>query len=86
MQWYFLWIWSTVKDFKNPVIDWNANNTYIQNEDINQDFGVYDSLDKMYKEHKQEMSKIKELLYKNLDRHFMNRNVSKIRKIDDLER
>lgn len=40
----------------------------------------------MYKEHKQEMSKTKELLYKNLGRHLMNRNVSKIRETDDLER
>lgn len=68
-----------VKDFKNPIIDWNANNTYIQSEGINQDFGVYDSPDEMYKEHKQEMSKIKEILYRNLGRHLMNRNVNKIR-------
>ncbi len=75
-----------VKDFKNPVIEWNANNTYIQSKGINQDFGVYDSPDEMYKEHKQEMPKIKELLYENFGRHLMNRNVSKIRKTDDLER
>lgn len=75
-----------VKDFKNPVIEWNANNTYIQSEGINQDFGVYDSPDEMYKEHKQEMSGIKELLYKNLGRHLMNRNVGKIREADDLEK
>lgn len=75
-----------VKDFKNPVIDWNVNNTYIQSEGINQDFGVYDSPDEMYKEHKQEMSKVKELLYKNLGRHLMNRNVSRIREADELER
>ena len=75
-----------VKDFKNPVIEWNANNTYIQSEGINQDFGVYDSPDEMYKEHKQEMAKIKELLYKNLGRHLMNRNVRKIREIDIIER
>lgn len=34
-----------VKDFQNPVIDFNRNNTYIQSEGINQDFGVYDSPD-----------------------------------------
>lgn len=70
-----------VKDFKNPVIDWNANNTYIQSKGINQDFGVYDSPDEMYKEHKQQMSKIKEMLYRNIGRHLMNRNVSKIREM-----
>lgn len=28
-----------VKDFQNPVVDFNRNNTYIQSEGINQDFG-----------------------------------------------
>ena len=68
-----------VKDFKNPVIDWEANHTYIQSEGINQDFGVYDSPDELLKEHQQEMSPIKNFLYKHLGRHLMNRNVKKIR-------
>lgn len=68
-----------VKDFKNPIIDWNMNNTYIQSEGINQDFGTYDCPDEMYKEHKQEISKVKEILYKHLGRHLMNRNINKIR-------
>lgn len=70
-----------VKDFQHLIIDWNANNTYIQSEGINQDFGIYDSPDTLYKEHKQEMSSIKEFLYKNVGRHLMNRNVRKIREI-----
>ena len=68
-----------VKDFKNPIIDFDRNNTYIQSEGINQDFGVYDSPDDLLKEHHQEMSVIKAFLYKNLGRHLMNRNVRKIR-------
>lgn len=68
-----------VKDFKNPVIDFNRNNTYIQSEGINQDFGVYDSPDDLLKEHHQQMSPLKAFLYKNLGRHMMNRNVRKIR-------
>ena len=68
-----------VKDFKNPVIDFNRNNTYIQSEGINQDFGVYDSPDDLLKEHHQQMSPLKAFLYKNLGRHLMNRNVRKIR-------
>ena len=32
----------SVKDFQHPVIDFDRNNTYIQSEGINQDFGVYD--------------------------------------------
>lgn len=68
-----------VKDFKNPIIDFDRNNTYIQSEGINQDFGVYDSPDDLLKEHHQEMSAIKTFLYRNLGRHLMNRNVKKIR-------
>ncbi len=69
-----------VKDFQNPTIEWNANDTYIQSEGINQDFGVYDSPDELLKEHGQEMSKCKEFIYKHIGRHLMNRNVKKIRR------
>lgn len=68
-----------VKDFQNIVIDFDRNNTYIQSEGINQDFGVYDSPDELLKEHHQEMSVIKSFLYKNIGRHLMNRNIKKIR-------
>jgi hypothetical protein len=68
-----------VTDFQNPVIDWNGNNTYIQSEGINQDFGIYDSPDDLLKEHGQELSPLKEFLYRHLGRHLMNRNVKKIR-------
>ncbi|MBE6022613.1 MAG: transglutaminase domain-containing protein [Cellulosilyticum sp.] len=70
-----------VKDFKNPIIDFDRNNTYIQSEGINQDFGVYDSPDALLKEHHQEISAVKAFLYKNFGRHMMNRNVNKIRKL-----
>ena len=68
-----------VTDFRNPVIDFDRNNTYIQSEGINQDFGVYDSPDELLKEHHQEMSVFKAFAYRNLGRHLMNRNVRKIR-------
>ena len=68
-----------VKDFKNPIIDFDRNNTYIQSEGINQDFGVYDSPDDLLKAHHQEMSAIKAFLYKHFGRHLMNRNIKKIR-------
>lgn len=68
-----------VKDFKNPNIDFDRNNTYIQSEGINQDFGVYDSPDALLKEHHQEISKLKAFAYRNLGRHLMNRNVKKVR-------
>lgn len=68
-----------VADFKNPVIEFDRNNTYIQSEGINQDFGVYDSPDELLREHHQEMSALKGFVYRNLGRHLMNRNVKKIR-------
>ena len=71
-----------VKDFRNPVIDFERNNTYIQSEGISQDFGIYDCPDDLLKEHHQEMSVFKAFLYRNLDRHLMNRNIRKIRNAD----
>ncbi|MGP1441811.1 MAG: transglutaminase-like domain-containing protein [Anaerovoracaceae bacterium] len=68
-----------VKDFRNIIIDFDRNNTYIQSEGIIQDFGVYDCPDDLLKEHYQEMSAIKAFAYKHIGRHLMNRNVRKIR-------
>lgn len=71
-----------VKDFRNPVIEFERNNTYIQSEGINQDFGIYDCPDDLLKEHHQEMPALKAFLYRNIGRHLMNHNVKKIRNSD----
>ncbi len=68
-----------VKDLHHPIIDFDRNDTYIQSEGINQDFGVYDSPDDLLKEHHQEMSSIKAFVYRNIGRHLMNANVRRIR-------
>lgn len=68
-----------VSDFQNPVVDWNVNNTYIQSEGINQDFGVFDSPDELLKMHHQEMSAFKNFLFRYFGRHLMNLNVRRIR-------
>lgn len=68
-----------VKDFQSPVIDFNRNNTYIQSEGINHDFGIYTSPDELLRDHHQEMSLIKTFAYRIFGRHLMNRNVRKIR-------
>jgi len=70
-----------VKDFRHPVIEFNNNDTYIQSEGINQDFGVYDSPDDLLRHHGQELTMLKEFAYRNLGRHLMNRNVRKIRNL-----
>ena len=76
---YFCGYGVCIPEVENPVIDWDANNTYIQKSAINQDFGVYDSPDALSKEHGQELSKVKELLFMHYGRHVMNRNVNRIR-------
>lgn len=68
-----------VKDLHHPIIDFDRNDTYIQSEGINQDFGVYYSPDDLLKEHHQEMSSIKAFVYRNIGRHLMNANVRRIR-------
>ena len=68
-----------VKDFRNLIIEFDRNNTYIQSEGINQDFGVYDCPDELLKEHHQEISAFKAFAYRHIARHLMNRNVRKIR-------
>lgn len=60
--------------------EFDRNNTYIQSEGINQDFGIYDAPDDLLKAHHQEMSPLKTFLYRHLGRHLMNRNVKKIRR------
>lgn len=67
------------KNFKNPLINWNKNNTYIQKEGINKDFGIYIDPDSFFKKHHQNISHLKEFMYKNIGRHIMNKNVRKIR-------
>ena len=68
-----------VKDFRKLIIEFDRNNTYIQSEGINQDFGVYDCPDELLKEHHQEISAFKAFVYRHIGRHLMNRNVRKIR-------
>ena len=69
------------KDFRNPTIEFDRNNTYIQSEGINQDFGVYDCPDDFFKEHHQEISGLKAFAYRHIGRHLMNHNIRKIREM-----
>ncbi len=69
------------ENFENPAIDWNLNDTFIQDKGINQDFGLFDSPDDFYNMHQQELSPIQRMAFKYLVRHLMNQNVDKIRNI-----
>ena len=66
------------KDFQNPIINWNENDTYIQKEGIVRDFGIFDNPDEFLKRHSQVMSPIKKFIYRKFIRHLMNRNISRI--------
>ena len=68
-----------VKNFRNPMIDFNRNSTYIQSEAICQDFGIYGCPDDFFGQHRQQLSAIKGLLYRNFGRHLMNYHIKKIR-------
>lgn len=62
-----------------PVVDWEENNTYIQQLGINQDFGLFPTPDDFYKQHQQALSPLKQYLYQHWSRHQMNQQVQKIR-------
>lgn len=66
-------------NFENPPIEWNNNNTFIQDKGINQDFGVFDTPDEFYSKHQQKLNPFKRFVFRNIVRHIMNKNVEKIR-------
>ncbi len=66
-------------DFKNPPVEWKGNDTYIQKEGINQDYGVFDSPDDFYDKHGSNLSGIKRFIYRRIVRKWMNANVARIR-------
>ncbi|TRZ42247.1 transglutaminase-like domain-containing protein [Robertkochia solimangrovi] len=66
-------------NLRDPEIEWNRNNTYIQKKGIDEDFGLFDTPDEFYTLHQQNISLFKRWLFKNYVRHLMNRNVNAIR-------
>lgn len=67
------------ENFQNPPVEWNLNNTFIQDKGINQNFGLFDSPDEFYAKHQQKLGVFKKFLFRNFVRHQMNKNVKKIR-------
>ncbi len=66
-------------NFQNPQIEWNVNDTYIQKDGINHDYGIFDSPDEFFEKYQQRLSPLKKWFYRNIGRKYMNRNVDKIR-------
>ena len=67
------------KNLKNPPIEWKGSDTYIQNEGINHDYGLFDAPDEFYEEHGSNLSGLKRLLFKHVVRKWMNSNIARIR-------
>jgi len=65
--------------FQNPQVEWNANDTYIQKDGINHDFGVFNSPDEFFEKNQQQLTPLKKWIYRNIGRKLMNRNVRRIR-------
>lgn len=62
-----------------PPVDWTGRNTYIQKTGIARDFGTYDTPDRFYSEHRQQLGPLRDLLYRGIVRHWMNARVRAIR-------
>lgn len=57
--------------FQNPDIEWNLNNTFIQEKGINQDFGLFDTPDEFYAQHQQKLGIFKKFIFRNIVRHLI---------------
>lgn len=65
--------------FAAPPIDWNNNDTFIQQTGIKTDLGIYDTPDALYAQHGQHLSAVKAFLYRTVIRRWMNSRVAAIR-------
>jgi hypothetical protein len=68
-----------IQDFKNPPVEWNENDTYIQKDGITKDLGIYNSPDELFSAYKQKIGWFKGFVFRNIVRHLMNRNINRIR-------
>ena len=69
----------SVPDLKTLDLNWNGEDLFVQNTSVVEDYGVFDSPDDFFKEHKQTWNKVKNFAYVHYGRKVMNRNVSGIR-------
>jgi len=67
------------QDLRNPPVEWQGSDTYIQRDGINHDFGVFDAPDDFYQRHGTNLTGIKKLIYSRILRHWVNRNITGLR-------
>jgi hypothetical protein len=63
----------------HPSVNWCGEDTYIQKEGINHDFGIFEAPDDFYVKHGTNLSGIKRLIFLRWVRQSMNRRVQNIR-------
>ncbi len=66
-------------NFANHQVEWEVNDTYIQKEGIDQDFGLFYSPDEFFSKHQQNISPLKKWIFQHIGHKLMNHNVAKIR-------
>ena len=66
-------------DLQNPPVSWKGDDTYIQKNGINKDFGIFDSPDDFYAKNGANLSGLKKLLFIYVIRKWMNINISRLR-------
>ena len=66
-------------NLKTPAVQWQGKDTYIQKEGINSDLGVFANPDAFYAQYGANLSGLKRWLYRHVVRHWMNKNVQRIR-------
>lgn len=76
---YFYGYGVATSSFEKPEIYWNECDTYIQKEGIVQDLGIFNTPDDFFKNHKQRLNSFKRFIFRNIARHSMNKNVTRIR-------
>jgi len=67
-------------DLAAPQVNWVGEDTYIQRTGINNDFGVFDTPDAFYQQHRQRFSKLQAWIYRTIIRRWMTGRAARIRR------
>ena len=62
-----------------PKVEWVGDDTFIQNEGIVEDYGVFENPDEFYATYGENLNGFRRWLYRNYVQPVMNRNVARIR-------
>lgn len=69
-------------DLQNPKVEWSGEDTFIQADGIAEDYGLFDSPDAFYRQKGVNLSGVKSWAYKAILRHWINKNVERIRRMN----